>query len=107
MVRMWSFNLTSPNTWYNLWNDLIAHDPQFDPLMSNKPFVPSQARELMYQNQTPGSNIQISDAKKEAGFILTGASWDRFSPSDNLIDLKTINVQSDLANTVLYVQITA
>jgi hypothetical protein len=109
MTRSWSFSFTTTGTFFNLWNDLISKDATFtDQYFGNAPFVPSMVTELEYQNQTPGSNFGFAfDSKKEAGFNLTGASWDIRRGSRNNIDLKSVYIKTDTNPSVLYVSITA
>lgn len=108
MVRSWSFNITNLNTWLNLWDDLITKDPSFtDRTFSKAPYVPSMVCELKYQNTSPGTTVEKSDSKKEAGFQLTGGSWDVDRSDRNAINLKNVNFKVDTNPTVLYVSITA
>jgi len=108
MTRDWSFTLPVANQWYNLWKDLISKDTSFtDSTFSNAPFVPNRVCEFKYQNQTAGSNVQLSDSKKEVGMGLTGGSWDVQRSNRNTIDLTNKNFQTDTAGTVLYVAIAA
>lgn len=106
MTRSWSFSLTDPTKWYSLWNDLIAPTIT-DKTFGNSPFVPSTVCEIEYQNQTPGAIIEKSDSRKQAGFQLTGGSWDVNRSNRNDIDLKNVYFKPDTNPTVIYVSITA
>src|SRR5438132_12361999 len=104
MTRSWNFSLLQPQKWYNLWYDLIVKDPSFlDSTFSNSEFVASQVAELEIQNQTPGSTVTRGDGKKENGFALTGGSWDVNRNERNVIDLKNVNLQTDLGGSQVYV----
>jgi hypothetical protein len=98
MTRNWTFTLANANQSYNLWNDLIANT---DPTFSNSQFVPSMVCEFEIQNQTAGATV-LRD-----GFVLSSGSWDIRRTDRNTIPLKSMNLQSDTAGTVIYVSITA
>lgn len=100
MTLNWVFTLATANKLYNLWTDLIV--PTFsDPTFSNSSFVPSQVCEFEIQNQTAGA-VVLRD-----GFVLSSGSWDIRRSDRNAFCLKTINIQTDTAGTVIYVSITA
>ncbi len=101
MTRSWLFTLTDIAKTYNLWNDLIAMLPGFDPTFANYPYIPSMVQELKVQNQTAGTHVNWSD------FDLAGAFWDVRRAAVNSIDLKKETFQPDTNPTVIYVTITA
>ena len=107
MTRDWTFTLKTVNQWYNLWTLIQADKSYTDPTFSNSPYVPNMVRELKFQNKTAGSNIYRSDSKLESGFQLSSFSWDVDRAEGNTIDLTNCNFQSDTANAILYVKITA
>ena len=106
MTRDWTFTLSNANQWYNLWT-LIASDPSYtDPTFTHAPYIPSNVKELKYQNQSNGGNIYVSGSKKEFGFQLTSGSWDvSRAASGASIDLQNRNFQTDTSGAILYVSI--
>ena len=112
MTRSWSFTLPLINTWYNLWNDLIAKDASFiDPTFTNAMFVPSQVCELQIQSPTSanaGILLTISyDTKKEGGTELFSGQADLRRSNRNTIGLKQCFIKSDTGGGVADVTIIA
>ncbi|SRR6266571_5386566 len=111
MTKIFNLTLAANNTWYNLWDIIIASIPEFDQTFSNTPYIPSEVCELKWQNQTAGSNIyrteSISDPYAATGFITQGYAWDVDRADRNVIELKKQNFSSDTAGALLYVSILA
>lgn len=110
-MRSFDYTVVNAGQWYNLWNDIIANLPGFDPYMSNGVYYPSSACELQIQSDSQtnaGMYITVAyDNKKLGGTTIGAGSADLRRTSRNSIDVKGCNVKSDTAGALIHVEISA
>lgn len=109
MTKTFSFTLTNAGQFYNIWNDMIAMLPGFDPTFTNFPYFPSEVSQLEIESDAVniGKIIAIWSDLAHRGNGITkaaGLSYEKRSSINN-ITLKTHFVRADLAGAVINVSI--
>lgn len=109
MTKTFSYTLVNAGQFYNLWNDMIATFPGFDPAFTNFPYFPSEVGQLEIQSDSVnvGKIIAVWSDLAHRGNGITkaaGLSYEKRSSINN-IPLKTHFVRTDVAGAVINVTI--